>query len=79
MYQCVFCAKRINKGALDVSSLILILKWDRPRDVQRTQQFFCHAECFRSRIHESVTRYLFIFDEDSDEDLPALEGGKGEG
>lgn len=53
-YQCVFCAKTIASGGLDVSALVLILKWDQPEAVQRTQQFWCHADCFRSRVHESV-------------------------
>src|SRR5262249_32859308 len=64
-YQCVFCAKTIASGGLDVSALVLILKWDQPEAVQRSQQFWCHADCFRSRVHESVPLHAFSLAEDS--------------
>lgn len=53
-YQCCFCGEKVVSNEIDVCSLGLTTNWDKTEDVQGEQQFFCHAECLRKRIHDSV-------------------------
>jgi hypothetical protein len=70
-YQCFFCGDGIQSGGLDVCALVLIVRWDQDSAVQRDQQFFCHATCFRKHAHDSVPLYSL--------DVEGAEEGRGQG
>jgi len=48
-YICIFCAQRIAPGPLDPCALHLVGKIDRPRNEQKEQSFYCHADCLQGR------------------------------
>lgn len=50
-FQCCFCHAPI---AGDVHALILVTNWSGPKDEQRPQQWFCHAECFTTSTGERI-------------------------
>jgi len=52
-YACIFCGQRIAPGPLDPCALHLVGKIDRPRNEQKEQTFYCHADCLqvRAAIH----------------------------
>ncbi len=57
-YQCCFCGKEITPAPPDVAGLLLVTSIDADEESQRTQQFYCHAQCFRDRLHSSVPAYV---------------------
>lgn len=50
-FQCCFCHDGIEG---DVHALVIVTKWNGPRDTQRQQQWFCHAECFTKATGERL-------------------------
>ena len=77
-YMCAFCAKSIAKGGIDVTAIVLILKWDQSKELQKSQQLWCHAECFRLRVHKSVPLYAYTLAEGPHQDRATWGGGQTE-
>lgn len=50
-FQCCFCREVVID---DVTAVVLITHWNGPRENQREQQWFCHAECFTKTTGEPV-------------------------
>ena len=49
VYQCLFCGESISPGTLDPCGLTLVTGFDRPRQKQREQIFYCHIACIQAR------------------------------
>src|ERR1044071_6508952 len=59
--ECCFCGEGIEglTGApLDPCALVLVGNWQAAESEQLSQQFFCHLECFRTKM--SDPSYLAI-------------------
>jgi hypothetical protein len=50
VYGCCFCGLSIEKVEIDPCAVIIVNKWSGPEDEQSSQQFWCHAACFRGRL-----------------------------
>lgn len=50
-FQCCFCHQEIEGAP---HALILVTHWDGPEDKQKSQQWFCHAECFTKATGERI-------------------------
>jgi hypothetical protein len=48
--QCCFCGAGVERLGVDPCALRIVNHWDRPEDEQRSQTFYCHAACLRSRM-----------------------------
>jgi hypothetical protein len=62
-YQCCICKETIARGEssavpLDPCALLLISNFDKPREDQKEQQFFCHFECFRRMVDNDGIMYI---------------------
>jgi len=58
---CCFCNKSIAITDTDPCDINILLNWDKqPNIKKRNQTFWCHLECFRERLHEKVSNYLFV-------------------
>lgn len=54
-YQCLFCGQEITTSPLDPCALHLVARYDRAREEQKEQTFYCHMACLRSRatVHQN--------------------------
>jgi len=68
-YECFFCGDEVssdNKSSdLDPCAIVLIAHWEKGRDHQQEQQFWCHFECFRKSNKHAP---LYIEDLSADEE-----------
>ena len=63
VYQCCFCKQKIESTEVDITSLIIISNWDKSQDKQQEQQLFCHMECLKNKLDNSISLYITdIFD-----------------
>lgn len=53
-YNCCFCGNTIQSN---VTGLLITINWDKDTK-QLSQQFFCHLECFQSKIQKDIPVYL---------------------
>jgi hypothetical protein len=56
-YQCCFCGKVIKSFSPDACSLIFITGYESKINKNHEQQLWCHALCFKDRLHSSVPLY----------------------
>jgi len=56
-YICCFCGQGIEPIPPDVGRLIYTTCFDMSINMQVDQQFYCHAECLRSRFFPLVHLY----------------------
>jgi hypothetical protein len=43
---------------VDITSLLVTINWGKIPKQQQSQQFFCHLQCFISKMHPNVPIYL---------------------
>ncbi len=59
VYQCILCRQGITADEpLDPCALVLVAHFDRPRDQQKEQTFYCHAQCFRRAANQDGLLYI---------------------
>ena len=56
--QCCFCGQGIERGGgvdgkLDPCAVVVVGYWQEEGSQQLEQQFFCHLECFKAKMHDS--------------------------
>lgn len=56
-FQCSFCGLTIESEAPDVGSLLYTTCIDQTPDMQKAQEFYCHARCLLDRLHSSAKLY----------------------
>ena len=52
-FLCLFCAEAIVPTELDPCAVQVTAKFDRPREEQKEQMFYCHINCLRERSNIS--------------------------
>ena len=57
-YICCFCDKSIESDNIDVCSVIVITNWDKNDEQHDEQQFFCHFNCFKNKLHNNIPLYF---------------------
>ena len=57
-YACCFCGKEIKSQGHDVSSILLTTNWNGHKDGQKSQQFFCHFDCFKQLLYDKSFLYI---------------------
>ena len=67
IYECCICKRGIVSGEnaehrLDPCVIVLTSNYNAPPEQQRTQQFWCHTECFRRVVNRD--RVMYILDKD---------------
>lgn len=71
-YECCFCGKAIESRLPDVGGLLYTTAIDRDPECQHEQQFYCHTNCLRERLHASAKLYVVDLLE-IDESVPSEE------
>ena len=65
-FVCCFCNKGIESSKFNPAEINILINFDKSKDIQYNQSFFCHIECFRDKIHEELKKCFYlqsIFDE----------------
>jgi len=60
--QCWYCEEEIEYDGFDPCAVILVVNW-ADKEMEREQQFFAHAECFRQ---SGSGKDLYVLDPDFD-------------
>lgn len=55
---CCFCGQGIEPAIPDIASLEYTTCFDRTREFQKTQEFWCHTKCFQERLYPKVELYV---------------------
>ena len=58
---CCFCNDDIIVTDVNPCDINILLNWDKqPNIKKRDQTFWCHLECFRSKLHNEVKIHLIV-------------------
>lgn len=57
---CCFCNTNIDITDIDPCDINIMANWDKPNSKRRDQTFWCHFECFKSKMHADVKNYLIL-------------------
>jgi hypothetical protein len=57
---CCFCYINIEVTDVDPCDINILTNWDKPKTKQSDQTFWCHLECFRSKMHPSLQIHLVV-------------------
>jgi hypothetical protein len=57
---CCFCNKKIESSNVNPADLNIQINWDKSKDMQYNQTFFCHIECFKEKLHDSIKNSLYL-------------------
>lgn len=57
---CCFCNMHIESDNINPCDLNILTNWDKEKDLQRNQTFWCHLECFRNKLHKNVRKHLLV-------------------
>lgn len=55
---CCFCGEGIASSPIDPCSINILINWDKSRDKQYSQDFFCHITCFKKQILPTIPLYI---------------------
>lgn len=64
-FSCCFCNKSIMSLDQYPADLNVVVNIDKPKEQQHDQFFYCHTECFKSKLHNNVKLH-FILDKIND-------------
>lgn len=59
-FRCCFCNKKIKSNKTDPADVNVLINIDKPEDRQCNQNFFCHTECFRLKIHPDIKIHFHL-------------------
>jgi hypothetical protein len=57
---CCFCNQGIVSTSVDPCDLNILINWDKPKNDQMNQSFYCHIACFKEKLHSKMKSYLMI-------------------
>lgn len=57
---CCFCNKNVESDAINPCDINILSNWDKEKNKQHNQTFWCHYECFREKLHTDVQQHCII-------------------
>jgi len=57
---CCFYNGSIKITKIDPYDINIMTNWDKPYGEKKDQTFWCHYECFKSKMHTNVKKYLVL-------------------
>ena len=55
---CCFCGKGVTSSFIDPCSINILINWDKSKDKQYSQDFYCHISCFKKQILPTIPLYI---------------------
>jgi formiminotetrahydrofolate cyclodeaminase len=59
-FRCCFCNKGIESSKTNPAEINVLINLDKSKDQQYNQNFYCHVECFREKIHEAMRMHFHL-------------------
>lgn len=50
----------IESGKINPCEIVLLSNWDKPKETQNAQNFWCHYECFKEKLHNDIQQHLML-------------------
>jgi len=57
---CCFCNQGTESSKINPADINIQINFDKSKDQQYNQTFFCHVECFREKLHDSVKNCFYL-------------------
>lgn len=57
---CCFCNLTIESDSVNPCDINLLTNWDKAKDKQHSQFFWCHLECFKEKLHKDIQQHLVV-------------------
>jgi hypothetical protein len=59
-FVCCFCNQSIESNRTDPCDVNILINWDKHKNKQHNQTFWCHLECFKNQLHDKIQSYLSV-------------------
>jgi hypothetical protein len=59
-YRCCFCNTKIESSSVDPCDVNILINIDKPEEKRDSQTFYCHVNCFKSKMHTTMKGYLVV-------------------
>lgn len=59
-YTCCFCNVGIEITKTDPAEIIALINFDKPENQQYSQNLFCHINCLREKLHDSIKMHFHL-------------------
>lgn len=59
-YRCCFCNRMIDSNQVDPCDLNILINLDKPKEKQDSQSFYCHAQCFKEKLHPHMLNLCVV-------------------
>lgn len=59
-FTCCFCDNKIESNEIDPCDINILTNYDKPKEKQANQTFWCHLECFRKALHSDLRKHLVV-------------------
>lgn len=59
-FKCCYCAQSIESSSVDPTDISVIINIDKEKDQQMSQDFYCHVNCFREKLHDSIKMHFHL-------------------
>lgn len=57
---CCFCNTTIESSEINPCEIILLSNWDKSKEKQHAQNFWCHYECFKEKLNSNIQQHLML-------------------
>lgn len=57
---CCFCNQGIISDDLNPCDIVISSNWDKEEGKQNGQNFWCHLECFRTKLDKDIQQHLVL-------------------
>lgn len=59
-YRCCFCNTKIESSDVDPCDVNILINIDKAEEKRDSQTFYCHVNCFKSKMHMAMKGYLVV-------------------
>lgn len=59
-FECCFCNENIESDSINPCDLNILTNWDKDKEKQHNQTFWCHLACFQNNLHGAVKPHLLV-------------------
>lgn len=57
-FECCFCGKNIESSKINPCIISILTNFDKSKERQYSQDFFCHITCFKEKIASHIPLYV---------------------
>jgi hypothetical protein len=59
-FKCCFCKQSIESNKTDPCDINILINFDKSKEKQYSQSFYCHLNCFKEKLHEDMKQHLAL-------------------